>query len=295
MEESVRHQAIDGDLTVPGVEKDWPEAHGISHSDKKTGTLFTINDINAFISMISCRLETKPGTIIHQSNPRLQENLLNMLAADGKDDASMSSPSATAKTLAGPSQYNTAPALPSTAFPSKPVSNQDAGLFMHTSGKSSMVPLNPGNKQMVLTSQGYNGFKQNHLVLLQSNISSTSDSSMSTGGPCLSTGTTTFTLDNSRHYNQVPGPNPFPVRDSALTSPGNVSLEPNTAKSKEEDHRDVVSLENLLCQSPECGESPHIQIHSEESRNLYWKETLKPATSLITPITSFMDSHQFPR
>ena len=61
MEQSVRHQAVDGDLTVPGVEKDWPEAHGISHSDKKTGTLFTINDINAFISMISCRLETKPS------------------------------------------------------------------------------------------------------------------------------------------------------------------------------------------------------------------------------------------
>ena len=183
------------------------------------------------------------------------------------------------------------------AFPSRPVSNQDTGLFMfmHTSGKSSMVQPNPGNKQMVLTSQGYNGFKHNHLVLFQSNISSTSDSSMSTGGPCLSTGTTTFTFDNSRHYNQVPGPNPFPVRDSAPTSPGNVSLEPNTAKSKAEDHRDVVSLENLLCQSPECGESPHIQIHSEESRNLYWKETLKPATSLITPITSFMDSHQFPR
>ena len=38
-----------------------------------------------------------------------------MLAADGKDEASISSPSATAKTLAGPSQYNTAPALPSTA------------------------------------------------------------------------------------------------------------------------------------------------------------------------------------
>ena len=138
-EESVHHQAVEENLTVPGMEKDWPKAHAISHSDKKTGTIFTIDYI--------------------------KENLLNMLAADGKDDASMSSPSATAKTLAGPSQYNTAPALPSTAFPSKPVFNQDAGLFRHTSGKSNMEQYNPGNKQMVLANQGYNDFKHNHPVV----------------------------------------------------------------------------------------------------------------------------------
>ena len=49
-----------------------------------------------------------PATIIPDNDPSLDENLLNILAADGDDDDPMLSPSATAKTLAGLSQSNTA-------------------------------------------------------------------------------------------------------------------------------------------------------------------------------------------
>merc|ERR1719450_769947 len=81
--------------------------------------------------------QSNPGTIIPDSDPSLDENLLNMLAADGEDDDPMLSPSATAKTLAGLSQSNTALVLPNTVFSSKPVSNQDVGVYLQSSGKSS--------------------------------------------------------------------------------------------------------------------------------------------------------------
>ena len=80
---------------------------------------------------------TNPGTIIPDSDPSLDENLLNILAADGDEDDPMLSPSATAKTLAGLSQSNTALVLPNTVFSSKPVSNQDVGVYLQSSGKSS--------------------------------------------------------------------------------------------------------------------------------------------------------------
>lgn len=115
--------------------------------------------------------QSNPGTIIPDSDPSLDENLLNMLAADGEDDDPMLSPSATAKTLAGLSQSNTALVLPNTVFSSKPVSNQDVGVFLQSSGKSSMVQLNSNSKHVLLTSQGHNGSKQNHFVLPQSSVS----------------------------------------------------------------------------------------------------------------------------
>lgn len=80
---------------------------------------------------------TNPGTIIPDTDPSLDENLLNILAADGDEDDPMLSPSATAKTLAGLSQSNTALVLPNTVFSSKPVSNQDVGVYLQSSGKSS--------------------------------------------------------------------------------------------------------------------------------------------------------------
>merc|ERR1719228_341899 len=176
-----------------------------------------------------------------------------------------------------------------------------------------MVQLNPGNKHVLLTSQGHNGSKQNHFVLPQSSvsysthpthtvltqapsttssqtlrsllsstpenlpvsqtlllspltsklpsssiptsiltttfsptlctptspslgslssprmsesflpadISFTSESSRSSGGPCLSTDAVTLTLDDIMSYNQMPGPqkvllNPPSDRDSDL-------------------------------------------------------------------------------
>ena len=81
-----------------------------------------------------------PTTIIPDNDPSLDENLLNILAADGDDDDPMLSPSATAKTLAGLSQSNTALVLPNTVFSSKPVSNQDVGVYLQSSGKSSTGP-----------------------------------------------------------------------------------------------------------------------------------------------------------
>lgn len=81
---------------------------------------------------------SSPASIIPDPDPSLDENLLNMLTADGEEDCDpMLSPSATAKTLASLSQSNTALVLPNTVFSSKPVSNQDVGVFLQSSGKSS--------------------------------------------------------------------------------------------------------------------------------------------------------------
>eukprot|EP00092_Neocalanus_flemingeri_P012486 GFUD01013459.1.p1 GENE.GFUD01013459.1~~GFUD01013459.1.p1 ORF type:complete len:2839 (+),score=729.45 GFUD01013459.1:442-8517(+) len=126
---------------------------------------------------------SNPGTIIPDSDPSLDENLLNMLAADGEDDDPMLCPSATAKTLAGLSQSNTALVLPNTVFSSKPVSNQDVGVFLQSSGKSSTVQLNSNSKHVLLTSQGHNGSKQNHFVLPQSSVSYSTHHSSSTSLP----------------------------------------------------------------------------------------------------------------
>ena len=80
---------------------------------------------------------TNPGTIIPDNDPSLDENLLNILAADGDEDDPMLSPSVSVKTLAGLNQTNTALVLPNTVFSSKPISNQDVGVFLQSSGKSS--------------------------------------------------------------------------------------------------------------------------------------------------------------
>ena len=78
-----------------------------------------------------------PGTIIPDNDPSLDENLLNILAAEGEEDDPMMSPSVSVKTLAGLSQSNHSLVLPNTVFSSKPISNQDVGVFLQSSGKSS--------------------------------------------------------------------------------------------------------------------------------------------------------------
>lgn len=100
---------------------------------------------------------SNPGTIIPDSDPSLDENLLNMLAADGEDeDDPMLSPSTTAKTLAGLSQSNTALVLPNTVFSSKGVSAQEVGVFLQSSGKSSdrphSMPVQLNSKAVILNS-----------------------------------------------------------------------------------------------------------------------------------------------
>ena len=105
-----------------------------------------------------------PATIIPDNDPSLDENLLNILAADGDDP--MLSPSATAKTLAGLSQSNTALVLPNTVFSSKPVSNQDVGVYLQSSGKSSTGPglqveslgSKPGQPQPVILTSAKSQF-----------------------------------------------------------------------------------------------------------------------------------------
>lgn len=77
-----------------------------------------------------------PGTIIPDSDPSLDENLLNILAADGDEDDPMMSPSVSVKTLAGLNQSNTKMILPNTVFSSNPITNQDVGVFLQSSGKS---------------------------------------------------------------------------------------------------------------------------------------------------------------
>jgi len=95
-----------------------------------------------------------PGTIIPDADPSLDENLLNMLAADGEEeDDPMLSPSSTAKTLASLSQSNTALVLPNTVFSSKPVSAQEVGVFLQSSGKSTTAaPLQLSSKAVILSS-----------------------------------------------------------------------------------------------------------------------------------------------
>jgi len=172
--------------------------------------------------------QSNPGTIIPDSDPSLDENLLNMLAADGEDDDPMLSPSATAKTLAGLSQSNTALVLPNTVFSSKPVSNQDVGVFLQSSGKSSMVQLNSNSKHVLLTSQGHNGSKQNHFVLPQSSVSYSTHPSSSSLPQTLShtvlSHTPNTTSSQTLRSLLSSTPENLPVSQTLLLSPLNSKL-----------------------------------------------------------------------
>ena len=87
----------------------------------------------------SSTASANPGTIIPDSDPSLDENLLNILAADGDEDDPMMSPSVSVKTLAGLNQSNTKLVLPNTVFTNQdPITNQDVGVFLQSSGKSSV-------------------------------------------------------------------------------------------------------------------------------------------------------------
>jgi len=85
---------------------------------------------------------SNPGTIIPDSDPSLDENLLNILAADGEDDPMLSP---TARTLAGLTQsgndsIDTSLVLPNTVFSSKPASQDVGFLQLMSSGKSTEAP-----------------------------------------------------------------------------------------------------------------------------------------------------------
>merc|ERR1719494_932971 len=189
-----------------------------------------------------------PATIIPDSDPSLDENLLNMLAADGEEDDPMLSPSSTAKTLAGLSHSNTALALPNTVFSSKPTSNQEVGVFLQSSGKSSTalpLQLQPVTKTVILSSSAQeNGQSQtvqqrsarfllphsSLSPLLSSSSSSSSSSSasssstpsssislspLSTSSPSLCTTSTSATLRSLLSA----GPDSLPVSQALRLSP----------------------------------------------------------------------------
>jgi len=100
----------------------------------------------------SIRSNSNPGTIIPDSDPNLDENLLNMLAADGDDDPMLSP---TGGTLAGltssySSSLDTSLVLPNTVFSSNPV-NQDVGfLQLMSSGRSTVLEASAPQKQQVV-------------------------------------------------------------------------------------------------------------------------------------------------
>ena len=99
-------------------------------------------------------VQSSPATIIPDHDPSLDENLLSILAADCADndeDDPMMSPSS--KPLSG--LNNAALVLPNTVFSSKPMSSQDVGVFLQSSGKSNGAQ--PGRvgldqKPVILTS-----------------------------------------------------------------------------------------------------------------------------------------------
>jgi hypothetical protein len=171
-----------------------------------------------------------PATIIPDSDPSLDENLLNMLAADGEDDDPMLSPSTTAKTLAGLSHSNTALALPNTVFSSKPVSHQDVGVFLQSSGKSSsshQLHVQPITKTVILSSscQDHNG-SPSHLntrtarfVLPQSSFSPLLSSSSSSLPSSSLSFTTTSTSSNTLRSLLSSTPESLPVSQSIRLSP----------------------------------------------------------------------------
>ena len=83
----------------------------------------------------------------------------------------------------------------------KLVSNQEVGVFLQSSGKSSMMQLNPGNKHVWLTSQGQNGSTQNHSVLPQSSVSHSTPHTVLTQAPSTTSSQTLRSLLSSNPEN----------------------------------------------------------------------------------------------
>merc|ERR1719222_1425102 len=173
-----------------------------------------------------------PATIIPDSDPSLDENLLNMLAADGEEDDPMLSPSTTAKTLAGLSHSNTALALPNTVFSSKPTSNQEVGVFLQSSGSSSAQengqsqPLQHRSARFLLphsslspllSSSSSSSSSSSYSSASSSSTpsSSTSLSPLSTSSPSLCTTSTSATLRSLLSA----GPDSLPVSQALRLSP----------------------------------------------------------------------------
>ena len=94
----------------------------------------------------------QPATIIPDpADPGLDENLLNILAADGEEDDPMTSPGVNTL-VSGLTSSNTALVLPNTVFSSKPMSSvEDVGVFLQSSGKSRLADT--GHSTPVVTSK----------------------------------------------------------------------------------------------------------------------------------------------
>ena len=212
-----------------------------------------------------------PATIIPDNDPSLDENLLNILAADGDDDDPMLSPSATAKTLAGLSQSNTALVLPNTVFSSKPVSNQDVGVYLQSSGKSStghglqVEPLGskPSQPQPVILTSAKSQFvlpqpAQSPGVKLGSVSLSSSSLSSSTSSQTLRSllSSTPENLPVSQTLILTPASNPASVsslqtnRLAESFLPADISFSSASDRGRSSTEAVTLTLEDLYSQMP---------------------------------------------
>ena len=93
---------------------------------------------------------SNPGTIIPDTVPSLDENLLNILAADGDDDPMLSPSAANSFTNSTSSLIDTSIVLPNTVFSSKPVSQDMGFLQLMSSGRSTVLkPTTEPPKQLL--------------------------------------------------------------------------------------------------------------------------------------------------
>ena len=126
-------------------------------------------------SFVLRRNTSNPDTIIPDSEPGIDENLLNMLAADSEDDP-MLSPT-TAKSLAGltaSDSLDTSLVLPNTVFSSNPVNQDVGGLQLMSSGKRTVLETNGSgpSKQVVFHIADAGGTIQRPLLNAKSVVTS---------------------------------------------------------------------------------------------------------------------------
>merc|ERR1712117_582082 len=96
----------------------------------------------------------------------------------------MMSPSASVKTLVGLSQNNTALVLPNTVFSSKPISNQDVGVFLQSSGKNSNVDV-PAAAPVTVANSSNNFYTSKPVLLASASALPQFALPKSSGGPVI--------------------------------------------------------------------------------------------------------------
>ena len=174
-----------------------------------------------------------PGTIIPDHDPSLDENLLNILAADGDEDDPMLSPSVSVKTLAGLNQSNTKLVLPNTVFSSNPISNQDVGVFLQSSGKSSRTGVQPGEapkpQQQQVTSKPVILASSAQFVLPKSTVTSARTGSVLSVSSATSSQTLRSLLSST--------PESLPMSQTLILSPINTKVPTSSTAPTSSSHQ----------------------------------------------------------